>query len=84
MLLGVQIDCQLNSNLHITNIWWSAANQLKALISLKGFLAFEEKKTLINSYFYSIFNHWTLIWMISSAKSLNKVELLQKRASFTI
>ena len=47
-LLGVQIDDQLNFNLHISNICRSAANQLYALIRLKCFLAFEEKKTLIN------------------------------------
>ena len=41
---------------------------------------FEEKKTLINSYFYSRFNYCPLVWMFSSAKSLNKVESLQKRA----
>ena len=44
------------------------------------FLNFEEKKTLINSYFYSNFNYCSLVWMFSSAKSLNKVESLQKRA----
>ena len=43
------------------------------------FLNFEEKKTLINSYFYSSFNYCPLVWMFSSAKSLNKVESLQKR-----
>ena len=41
---------------------------------------FEEKETLINSYFYSRFNYCPLVWMFSSAKSLNKVESLQKRA----
>ena len=51
-LLGVQIDYQLNFNLHISNICRSAANQLNSLIGLKRFLAFEEKKPLINSYFY--------------------------------
>ena len=79
-LLGVQIDDQLNFNLHISNICRSAANQLYALIRLKCFLAFEEKKTLINSYFYSNFNYFPLVWMFSSAASLNKVESLQKRA----
>ena len=78
--LGVQIDDQLNFNLHISNICRSAANQLNALIRLKRFLAFEEKKTLINSYVYSNFNYCPLVWMFSSSKSLNKVESLRKRA----
>ena len=45
-LLGVQIDSELNFNLHIANICRSAANQLNALIRLKHFLGFEEKKVL--------------------------------------
>ena len=69
-----------NFSLHITKICRSAANQLHALIRLRMFLNFEEKKTLINSYFYSSFNYCPLVWMFSSAKSLNKVESLQKRA----
>ena len=78
--LGVHIYNKLNFNLHITKICRSAANQLRALIRLRKFLNFEEKKTLINSYFYANFNHCTLVWMFSSAKSLSKVESLQKRA----
>ena len=84
-LLGVQIDDKLNFNLHITNlinlhICRSAANQLNALIRLKQFLSFEVKKVLVNSYFYSNFNYFPLVWMFSSAKCLNKIESLQKRA----
>ena len=80
-LLGVLIDDKLNFNLHITNICRSAANQSNALIRLKQFLSFEAKKVLVNSYFYSNFNYCPLIWMISSAKSLNKIESLQKRVN---
>ena len=79
-LLGVQIDSELNFNLHIANICRSAANQLNALIRLKNFLGFQEKKVLTNSYFYSNFNYCPLVWMFSHAKSLKKVEALQKRA----
>ena len=60
-LLSVQIDDQLNFNIHISNICRSAANQLSALIRLKRFLDFEEKKTLTNSYFYSNFNYCSLV-----------------------
>ena len=77
--MGVQIDDQLNFNLHISNICRSASNQLNALIRLKRFLAFEEKKKR-NSYFYSNFNYCPLVWIFSSAKPLNKFESLQKRA----
>ena len=79
-LLAVHVDNKLNFNLHITKMCRSAANQRHALIRLWIFLNFEEKKTLINSYFYSNFNYCPLLWMFSSAKSLNKVEYLQKMA----
>ena len=79
-LLGFQIDDKLKFNLHITNICRSAANQLNALIRLKQFLNFDTKKVLVNSYFYSNFNRCSLVRMFSSAKSLTKIESLQKRA----
>ena len=60
-LLEVQIDNKFNFNLHITNIYRSAANQLNALIRLKQFLSFEAKKALVNSYFYSNFNYCPLV-----------------------
>ena len=41
---------------------------------------FEEKKILINSYFISNFNHFALVWMLSSARSLKNIKHLQKRA----
>ena len=80
-LLRVQIDDKLNFNLHITNICRSAANHLNTLIRLKQFLSFEAKKVLVNSYFFSSFNYCPLVWMFSSAKSLNKIEFLQKKST---
>ena len=56
------------------------ANQRNALIRLKWFLSSEAKKVLVNNYFYSNFNYCPLVWMCSSAKSLNKIGSPQKRA----
>ena len=78
-VLGVQIDAELDFSLHIAIICRSAANQLNALIRLRTFSGFEEKKVLINSYFYSNMNYCPLVWMFSHAKSLKNVETLQKR-----
>ena len=74
--LGLQLDDKLNFNLHISNICKSAANQLNALIRLKKFMNFEEKKILINSYFMANFNYCPLI----ANYSLKKIKNLQKRA----
>ena len=79
-LLGIQIDDKLNFNLHMSNICRSAANQLNALIRLKRFLGFKEKRILTNSYFMVNFNYCPLVWMFSIASSLKKIENLQKRS----
>ena len=52
-LLGVEIDNKLNIERHINRICKSAANQLYALIRLKRFLGFQEKKALVNSFVLS-------------------------------
>ena len=79
-LLGVHLDDKLNFNLHISNLCRSAANQLNALIRLKSYLSFNAKRVLISSYIISNFNYCPLVWIFSTAKSLNKIENLQKRA----
>ena len=79
-LLGVEIDNKLNFEQHINHICKSAANQLNALIKLKRFLGFQERKALVNSFVLSNFNYHTLLWMFASSKSLNKIENLHKRA----
>ena len=75
-LLGIHLDDKLNFNLHISNICRSAVNQLNALIRLKSCLSFNAKRVLINSYTISNFNYCPLVWMFSTAKSLNKIESL--------
>ena len=79
-LLAIHLDDKLNFNLYISNICRSAANQLNALIRLKNYLSFNAKRVLINSYIISNFNYCPLVWMFSTAKSLNIIESLQKRA----
>ena len=69
-LLGIHRDNRLNINLHIINISKSVSSQLNALVWLKKFLKF----------WLSSFDYCPLVWFISSAKSLKKVENLQKRA----
>ena len=78
-LLGLQLDNKLNLNLHIRNFCKSAANQLNALIRLKKFMNFEEKKILINSYFIVNFNYCPLVWMLSNESSLKKKSKIYRK-----
>ena len=79
-LLRIHLDDKLNFNLHISNICRSAASQLNASIRLKSHLSFNAKRVLINSCIISNFNYCALVWIFSTAESLNKIESLQKRA----
>ena len=79
-ILGITIDDKLNFNLHIDKICLKSANQLNALVRLKRFLGTEERKVLINSFVLSNFNYCPLVWMLTNAKSVHKIEAIQKRA----
>ena len=79
-ILGVTIDDKLNFNLHIDKICLKSANQLNALVRLKRFLENEERKALINSFVLSDSNYCPLVWMLTSAKSVHKIEAIPKRA----
>ena len=66
-LLGLQLENKMNLNTHISNICKSAANQLNALIRLKKFVNFEEKKILLNRNFLSNLNYCCLVWILFRA-----------------
>ena len=64
-LFEAQNDAELNFNLCIVNICRPETNQLNALILLRKFLGFEEKKVVISNYFYSSLNYYPPVWMFS-------------------
>ena len=55
------------------NLQLKSANELNALLRLKVFLSFHAKEVLINSYIISKFNYCPLVWVFSSAQSINKI-----------
>ena len=79
-LLGVRIDNKLNFNSHISKLCKNASTQLNALLRLKNVLNFKAKLILVQSFIYANFNYCPLIWHFSAAKSLLKIECIQKRA----
>ena len=38
------------------------------------------KKEVLSSFFLSNFNYCPLVWMLTNAKSIHKIEAIQKRA----
>ena len=77
-VLGVHTHNKLSFNHHhINKLCKSARNQLNALTRLRLFLGLKER---VNSFMYSNFKYFPLVWMFSHKKSLNKIESLHKRA----
>ena len=79
-ILGITIDDKLNFNLDIDKTCLKSANQLNALVRLKRFLGNKERKVLINSFVLSNFNYCPLVWKLTNAKSVHKIEAIKKRA----
>ena len=73
-LLGIYLDYKLNFEQHISEIFRKAASQLNVLKRLKRFIAFNEKKILIQSFIFSNFDYCPLVWHFSSTNSLQKIE----------
>ena len=78
-ILDVMIDDKLKFNLHIDRTCLKSANQLNVLVRLKRFIGNEERKILINSFLLSSFNYCPQVWMLTNAKSVHKIEAIQKR-----
>ena len=80
-LLGIKIDSRLDFAPHVSDLCKSAARQLNALFRLKSdlYLTFEERKILIDSFVYSNFSYFPLVWNFASAKATNKIASIQKR-----
>ena len=65
-LLGVNIDCKLNFNEHVTRICKTASGKVKALYRIRPYLNVYSAKRLCEAFILSSFNHCPLIWMFSS------------------
>ena len=79
-LLGTKIVSRLNFEPHVSDLCKSASRQLDVLLKLKLYLTFEARKILIESFVYSNFNCCSLVRNFISAKTINNIESVQKRA----
>ena len=78
-LLGIEIDYKLNLNSHIGSLCKSAAGQLNTINAYNKYINFEAKKALLESFVQSNFNYCPLVWMLTSPKSMRKIENIQER-----
>ena len=53
--------------------------ELNASFRLKSFLGFNEKKISVESFVYSDFNYFLLVWHFSNSKFQQKIKIIQNR-----
>ena len=79
-LLGLTIDSKLNFGIHINNICKVASPKIKGSGRIRNRLNLSQAKILYNSFIFSQFNYFCLVWMFCSKTLQNKINQIQKRA----
>ena len=77
-LLDIEIRNQPGFNQHVLKLCSKAVMQLDAFCRLAKFIGNKEKIAMINSFVYSNFNHYPLVWDYCSRESSQKIEKIQK------
>ena len=78
-LLGIDIDYQLNFDLHISNLCRKASQQLNILKRLRPFLSKLNTLTIFYAFILSNFNVCPLAWHFCKDKNTNKIEKVQEK-----
>ena len=79
-ILGVKIDYKLTFNSHIDKIYKKAGQKMNALSRIVPYMNIEKRRTLLSTFFTSLFNYCPLIWICHSrAKKRSKINRLQER-----
>ena len=79
-LLGIEIDYQLNFDIHISSICRKASQQLNILERLGRYLDRLRKLTIFHTFILSNFNFCPLAWHFCTDKNSKKLEKVQVRA----
>ena len=68
-MLGVKLDSNLNFNSHIHDICQKAGQKLISISRITPFMDFSQRRLLVNTFFYSQFNCYQLVWMCHNGTS---------------
>lgn len=79
-LLGVDIDCKLKFDSHVSNICKKAAQQVNVLKRIGNNLSKLNKLTIFYTFVLSNFNFCSLAWHFCSESNTRKMEKIQERA----
>ena len=79
-MLGVNIDDQLNVNIHINEICKKASPRVGAMMGLKKLVPTNAKLTLYKSATFPYLTYYHLTWHFCTASDKRKLERIQERA----
>ena len=79
-LLGIEIDYELNFDVHVSSICRKASQQLNVLKCLGSLLNRLSKLTIFHTFILSNFNFCPLAWHFCTEKNSKKLEKVQERA----
>ena len=80
LILGIEIDYQLNFDVHVSSICRKASQQLNVLKRLGSLLNILSKLTIFHTFILSNLNCCLLAWHFCTEKNSKKLEKVQERA----
>ena len=79
-VLGVELDCKLDFNVHITSICNRASLQINAMKRVGRYLDIQGRLTIYKAFIRSNFSYCPVSWIFCCKKNSIKLEKLQERA----
>lgn len=80
ILLGLNIDCKLKFDNHVTDICRNANYKVRSLYRIRSFLDEGDARVLSNAFILSNFSYCPIIWMYCSKGLHQKIDTVHKRA----
>ena len=81
MLIGLQIDRNLNFNEYMSSLCKKAGEKFSVLARLSSFMGSKHRRVLrIKSFIESQFGYFPLMWMFHSRRVNNKINHLHERS----
>lgn len=78
-LLGLTIDCDINFNMHISNVCKKACQRIEVIMRLRNLMPTEAKLHLYKAAFLPHLTCWHLVWHFCRASGTRKIERVQER-----
>ena len=78
-LLGVTIDCGLNFNLHISNVYKKASQRIGVIMNLRNLIPTEAKLHLFKAAILPHLTYCHLVWHFCRVSDTRRLERVQER-----